>query len=77
MDLCSEILKLFESNPVPSASIGELNVFYLKMKGDYHRYLAKFEVGDERKEAVEDVMNSYKVAHVIQVLLLCLYLEEI
>ncbi|KAI3504960.1 hypothetical protein L1887_26782 [Cichorium endivia] len=61
-DLCAGILKLLESNLVPSASTGESKVFYLKMKGDYHRYLAEFKAGDERKEAAEDAMNSYKAA---------------
>ncbi|KAG6775976.1 hypothetical protein POTOM_019478 [Populus tomentosa] len=37
-------------------------VFYLKMKGDYHRYMAEFKVGDERKAAAEDTMLSYKAA---------------
>ncbi|CAN1340846.1 14-3-3-like protein B (Fragment) [Linum perenne] len=40
----------------------ESKVFYLKMKGDYHRYLAEFKVGDERKAAAEDTMLSYKAA---------------
>ncbi|KAE9457363.1 hypothetical protein C3L33_10736, partial [Rhododendron williamsianum] len=60
--ICAGILKLLESNLVPSASAGESKVFYLKMKGDYHRYMAEFKVGDERKEAAEDTMNSYKAA---------------
>ncbi|KAK3038345.1 hypothetical protein RJ639_031441 [Escallonia herrerae] len=60
--LCAGILRLLESNLVPSASSGESKVFYLKMKGDYHRYLAEFKVGDERKQAAEDTMNSYKDA---------------
>jgi hypothetical protein len=34
------------------------------MKGDYHRYLAEFKVGDERKAAAEDTMLSYKAAQV-------------
>ncbi|XP_024969022.1 14-3-3-like protein GF14 kappa [Cynara cardunculus var. scolymus] len=66
-DVCSGILKILESNLVPSASTGESKVFYLKMKGDYHRYLAEFKGGDERKEAAEATMNSYKAAQDIAV----------
>nr|GMD93965.1 14-3-3 protein 10 [Ipomoea batatas] len=62
--VCAGILKLLESNLVPSASSSESKVFYLKMKGDYHRYLAEFKVGDERKEAADDTMNSYKAAQI-------------
>lgn len=51
---------------VLSASNTESKVFYLKMKGDYHRYLAEFKVGDERKAAAEDTMLSYKAAQVIK-----------
>jgi 14-3-3 protein epsilon len=60
--ICAGILKLLDSNLVPSASSSESKVFYLKMKGDYHRYMAEFKVGEERKEAAEDTMNSYKAA---------------
>jgi 14-3-3 protein epsilon len=60
--ICAGILKLLDENLVPSATTGEGKVFYLKMKGDYHRYLAEFKVGDERKEAAEDTMNAYKAA---------------
>ncbi|THG12368.1 hypothetical protein TEA_001030 [Camellia sinensis var. sinensis] len=60
--VCAGILNLLDSNLVPSATATESKVFYLKMKGDYHRYLAEFKVGDERKEAAEDTMNAYKAA---------------
>ncbi|KAL9313785.1 hypothetical protein ACSQ67_019237 [Phaseolus vulgaris] len=60
--VCASILNLLDSNLVPSASATESKVFYLKMKGDYHRYLAEFKVGDERKTAAEDTMLSYKAA---------------
>ncbi|GAA0170102.1 scaffold/adaptor protein [Lithospermum erythrorhizon] len=64
-NICNGILKLLEDNLVPSGSTSESKVFYLKMKGDYHRYLAEFKVGDERKQAAEDTMNSYKAAQEI------------
>ena len=61
-DVCASILKLLDAHLIPSACASESKVFYLKMKGDYHRYLAEFKVGDERKEAAEDTMSSYKAA---------------
>ncbi|KAK4770948.1 hypothetical protein SAY87_031480 [Trapa incisa] len=60
--ICSNILGLLGSNLFPSAITSESKVFYLKMKGDYHRYLAEFKIGDERKSAAEDTMLSYKAA---------------
>ncbi|CAN1216250.1 14-3-3-like protein GF14 kappa [Linum perenne] len=44
------------------SSIEQKEVFYLKMKGDYHRYMAEFKIGDERKTAAEDTMLAYKAA---------------
>lgn len=63
-DVCASILQLLDSNLIPSASASESKVFYLKMKGDYHRYLAEFKVGDERKAAAEDTMLAYRAAQV-------------
>ncbi|KAL6498135.1 14-3-3 protein 4 [Orobanche gracilis] len=51
-----------ESHLVPSASTAESKVFYLKMKGDYYRYLAEFKTGAERKEAAESTLLAYKSA---------------
>ncbi|KAF2292956.1 hypothetical protein P3X46_018531 [Hevea brasiliensis] len=60
--VCSGILRILESNLIPSAVAVESKVFYYKMKGDYHRYLAEFKAGDERKAAAEDTMLAYKAA---------------
>src|SRR5574337_1040635 len=50
-NICDGILKLLDSRLISSAASGDSKVFYLKMKGDYHRYLAEFKTGAERKEA--------------------------
>merc|ERR1712000_565262 len=42
--------------------MGESKVFYYKMKGDNCRYLAEFATGDDRKEAAENSLESYKAA---------------
>ncbi|KAI3870703.1 hypothetical protein MKW98_001334 [Papaver atlanticum] len=60
--ICDGILKLLDTRLIPSASSGDSKVFYLKMKGDYHRYLAEFKTGTERKEAAESTLSAYKSA---------------
>ncbi|KAL1540449.1 14-3-3-like protein 16R [Salvia divinorum] len=60
--ICEGILKLLDDRLVPSAGTGDSKVFYLKMKGDYHRYLAEFKTAAERKEAAESTLNAYKAA---------------
>jgi 14-3-3 protein beta/theta/zeta len=47
---CNDVLKLLESHLIQGATSAESTVFYLKMKGDYYRYLA--EVNAPAKQAV-------------------------
>ncbi|XP_010530165.1 PREDICTED: 14-3-3-like protein GF14 chi [Tarenaya hassleriana] len=61
-NICDGILKLLDTRLIPGASAGDSKVFYLKMKGDYHRYLAEFKTGQERKDAAEHTLNAYKSA---------------
>ncbi|KAH6800578.1 general regulatory factor 7 [Perilla frutescens var. hirtella] len=60
--ICDGILGLLETYLVPFTSSAESKVFYLKMKGDYHRYLAEFKTGAEKKEAAESTLLAYKSA---------------
>ena len=64
---CMAILTILTDNLIPSSTSGESKVFYYKMKGDYHRYLAEFQAGEERKQSTEDALTSYKAASEIAV----------
>lgn len=61
-EICQDILSLLDKHLIPSAATGESKVFYYKMKGDYHRYLAEFATGNDRKEAAENSLVAYKAA---------------
>ena len=37
-------------------------MFYLKMKGDYYRYLAEVAIGQERKDIMNQSQEAYKGA---------------
>ena len=37
-------------------------MFYYKMKGDYHRYLAEFQVADTRKDSAAKALEAYSSA---------------
>ncbi|XP_010473202.1 PREDICTED: uncharacterized protein LOC104752695 [Camelina sativa] len=60
--ICDGILNVREAHLIPSASPAESKVFYLKMKRDYHRCIAEFKAGAERKEAAESTLVAYKSA---------------
>ncbi|XP_045245101.2 14-3-3 protein epsilon [Macaca fascicularis] len=60
--LCCDVLDVLDKNLIPAANTGESKVFHYKMKGDYHRYLAEFATGNDRKEAVENSLAAYKAA---------------
>jgi len=60
--ICTDILSVLDKHLIPSSSTGESKVFYFKMKGDYHRYLAEFAQADSRKDAAENSLVAYKAA---------------
>jgi 14-3-3 protein epsilon len=74
--ICEDILEVLDKHLIPSAQSGESKVFYHKMfvsllltipsdprrKGDYHRYLAEFAVGDKRKTSADKSLEAYKAA---------------
>ncbi|KAG0303922.1 14-3-3 protein [Dissophora globulifera] len=66
-EICNDILDVLDKNLIPAAVLGESKVFYHKMKGDYHRYLAEFATGDKRKDAADQSLNAYKAASEIAI----------
>merc|ERR1712141_726103 len=61
-DICNDILSVLDKHLIPCSDTGESKVFYYKMKGDYHRYLAEFATSNDRKEAAENSLVAYKAA---------------
>ncbi|XP_068917246.1 14-3-3 protein zeta isoform X2 [Tenebrio molitor] len=61
-EICDDVLGLLDKYLIPKASNAESKVFYLKMKGDYYRYLAEVATGDTRNEVVDDSQKAYQEA---------------
>merc|ERR1712038_1703453 len=62
-EICNDVLGLLDKFLIPKATQAESKVFYLKMKGDYYRYLAEVAVGDSRNAVVEDSQKAYQDAY--------------
>jgi 14-3-3 protein epsilon len=60
--ICDEIIKMLDSQLIPTSASSEGKVFFYKMKGDYYRYLAEFYSGDKRKAVVDGAGEAYKAA---------------
>lgn len=62
---CGRILENLDKYLIGNADKEESTVFYYKMKGDYHRYLAEFMQDDERVAEADKSHAAYKKAHEI------------
>jgi len=61
---CDEILKLLDNFLIKASKDGEdqeVHIFYLKMKGDYFRYLAEI-INSKEKKYPEEAEKAYKKA---------------
>ncbi len=70
-DLCNRMIKLIDEHLLKNATENEPKVFYLKMKGDYYRYLAEILTDEKNKEVANNSMNSYKQANELAEKLAC------
>jgi 14-3-3 protein beta/theta/zeta len=61
-DICQDVLALLDNFLIAKASNAESKVFYLKMKGDYFRYLSEVAIGDAKAAVVDDSQKAYQDA---------------
>ncbi|XP_029006485.1 14-3-3 protein beta/alpha-A [Betta splendens] len=61
-EICHDVLNLLDKFLIVNASQAESKVFYLKMKGDYFRYLSEVASGDTKKDTVENSQKAYQDA---------------
>eukprot|EP00999_Lentomonas_sp_LEN2_P002956 NODE_814_length_1174_cov_470.374403_g773_i0.p1 GENE.NODE_814_length_1174_cov_470.374403_g773_i0~~NODE_814_length_1174_cov_470.374403_g773_i0.p1 ORF type:complete len:243 (+),score=62.08 NODE_814_length_1174_cov_470.374403_g773_i0:341-1069(+) len=61
-EICKDVIDILEKFLIPKAQGSESKVFYYKMIGDYHRYLAEFSTDATRKSASDEAMKGYKNA---------------
>nr|XP_046254522.1 14-3-3 protein zeta-like [Scatophagus argus] len=57
--ICGEVLNLLDEFLIPETQEPESKVFYLKMKGDYYRYLAEVSSGEKKKSITDDSKEAY------------------
>lgn len=69
-DICNQVLNLLDHHLIPKSieqeggedNKADSHVFYLKMKGDYYRYLAEVKREDAKQEIVTKSKEAYKEA---------------
>jgi 14-3-3 protein beta/theta/zeta len=61
-DICHDVLSLLDKYLIPKAANPESKVFYLKMKGDYYRYLAEVASGDDKNAVIGESQKAYQEA---------------
>ncbi|XP_008317620.1 14-3-3 protein beta/alpha-1 [Cynoglossus semilaevis] len=61
-EICNDVLGLLDNHLIANAVNHESKVFYLKMKGDYYRYLSEVASGDSKKDTVDNSQQAYQQA---------------
>ena len=59
---CKSILSMIDSTLLKKAEEDEAKVFYIKMKGDYNRYMAEYAEGDLKSQVSDDALAAYREA---------------
>lgn len=60
--MCNNVLSTIDSHLLKRAEDAEAKVFYLKMKGDYNRYIAEYAQGDLKDKVSKEALSAYELA---------------
>ena len=60
--MCNNVLNTIDSHLLKKAEDAEAKVFYLKMKGDYNRYIAEYAQGDLKEKVSHSALSAYDLA---------------
>ena len=60
--MCNNVISTIDNKLMKKASEAEAKVFYLKMKGDYYRYIAEYNHGENRTNIVNGALEAYNRA---------------
>jgi len=58
-EICEKVLALLDQFLIKENGSPESKVFYLKMKGDYYRYLAEIKTDADRDDVVKNSLEAY------------------
>ena len=58
--LCQSVLKTIDDQLLKKAEDDEAKVFYIKMKGDYNRYITEYAEADLKKQVSDDALKAYE-----------------
>lgn len=60
--MCNNVISTIDNFLSKRAEDAEASVFYLKMKGDYNRYIAEYAQGELKQKVADGALNAYKSA---------------
>jgi 14-3-3 protein epsilon len=60
--MCENVIAVIDSHLLQRAADAEAKVFYLKMKGDYNRYVAEYAQGDLKQKVADNSLKAYQEA---------------
>lgn len=61
-EICEDLLKLISDHLIANSTSDEAKVFFLKMKADYHRYIAEYSVSSQKESACNKAEQAYDQA---------------